>query len=222
MDTILKVLTGETFIQGLLLLLITAGLTGLLVPYIKGRIDDKKYRQQKLFEAQLARQSKVIEAQVTLLENLSQLLWEFQYAALKVSYYGHGSNRERYENALKEYDAQSWGLMTKIGTEIGKAQRLVSDNSYRALKDFYYNWMVDIDNRISTLEYRKAALSDWKNHHDFVYIEGARKIEDVLAQLAKELRLEGQQSEITSARLQAGDQRRLSAPVAETNESPKP
>jgi hypothetical protein len=195
MDSLWKALADESFIRGLLLLLITAGLTGLLVPYIKGRMDDKKYRQQKLFEAQLARQSKIIEAQVALIENLSQLLWEFQYSCLEVSYYGQGPDKGRYEKAIIKYDEQSWILMTKIGTEIGKAQRLVSDETYQKLKDFYYRWMVSVDNKIEHLERVKASEKEWAAHHKSVFKDGAEKIEGVLAVLARELRLEGQLSE---------------------------
>lgn len=194
MNSLLKVLSGQTFLENLLLLLITALLTGLLVPLVKAQMDDKKYRQQKQFEAQLARQSKVIESQVTLLENLSQLLWEFHFSCLEVSYYAqNASYKKRYNEAMKEYDRKSWVLMTKIGTEIGKAQRLVSDGAYAKLKDFYDRWMIDVDNKISALNHRKASPEEWRIHHYSVFREGDKKIDEVLGLLARELRLEAPQ-----------------------------
>ena len=68
------------FVEKLVLLFLTAGLTGFLVPLLFRRIDERKHRQQKLYEADLARQAKIIDAQVKLIEDLAELVWDYQTA----------------------------------------------------------------------------------------------------------------------------------------------
>src|SRR5690348_5015161 len=78
---------SQDFFEKYTLLLSTAGLTGLLVPYILKVIDNRKQREQKQYEAELTRQSKIIDAQVQLMERLSDALWEYQLLAITVTYY---------------------------------------------------------------------------------------------------------------------------------------
>jgi hypothetical protein len=191
-------LLSASFTENVLLLLVTAVLTGLLVPLVKGYMDDKKYRQQKQFEAQLARQTKVIESQVALLESMSQLLWQFHMSYLEVSYYAKAGNIKRYDAALSEYDRKSWEYFIKIGAEIGKAQRLTSDSTYQKLKEFFDDWVRVVDNDIARLAATKAKQDVWAKHHDRAYIEGGRKIDEVLTILTKEFLLEGGQSKDSS------------------------
>lgn len=191
MDLILRAIADQTFVRTVLILLLTAALTGLLVPYVKARMDDRKLKDQKRFEADLARQSKVIESQVLLLERLAELLWGFQFSCLEVSYYGMTSNQARFEAAMKKYDTQSWDYFFKIGTETGKALRLVSNDSHAKLKDFYDSWMINTDNSIARLYAKPATKDDWEQHHHAIFEKGAGRINDVLGQLARELRLVG-------------------------------
>jgi hypothetical protein len=111
-----------TFSQSVALLVLTAVLTGLLVPVVKGLIDDRKLkmqkafdderlRSQKEFEADLARQASVIDAQVQLLDELAEVLWGYQKLLLKVTYYAVTGNREKHDAAFNAYDDQSWDLL---------------------------------------------------------------------------------------------------------------
>src|SRR5581483_5947493 len=79
----------SSFEQSVILLLMTAGLTGIGAPFIlrkvderraqrQGELDAQRLRAQKVFEADLARQSKTIDAQVAMLEAFSKMVWDFQ------------------------------------------------------------------------------------------------------------------------------------------------
>ena len=72
---------SQDFLERVLLLMLTAGGTGFLIPYVlkvvderkaqkQKEIDDRRLREQKLYEAALLRQNKIIDAQVQLLDNL--------------------------------------------------------------------------------------------------------------------------------------------------------
>ena len=185
-----QLLKSESFIQSLLLLVATAALTGLLVPLIKAYMDDRKFRQQKLFEAELARQGKVIEAQVQLLESLAQLLWDFQLQAIAVTYYKTLPDEKRYQLAFDEYDTQSWAFFSKIRTEISKARRLASEKTFQGLLKYYEDWLMKNDAVLMDLVKRRASHEDWLNHHNLLF-NGAEETDKIMTQLAEEFRLVG-------------------------------
>jgi hypothetical protein len=56
--------------DNLILLVVTASLTGVLVPMLKSILDNMKERRQK----KVARQREVLESQAKLLERLAELL----------------------------------------------------------------------------------------------------------------------------------------------------
>jgi hypothetical protein len=53
---------SPNFVEKLMILVLTAILTGFLVPYILTRVDAAKSKEQKLFEAEVARQAKLIDS----------------------------------------------------------------------------------------------------------------------------------------------------------------
>lgn len=190
MEILKQVIANQTFLQNIFLLLLTATLTGLLVPYIKAQVDYKKLVQQKRFEADLARQAKVIESQVKLLEDLAQLLWQYEFLALKVSYY-KGDDEEGYRQAVKDFDQLSWESLIKIRTEVSKSRRLTSNVTYRRLHGLY-EWLIESDEELSFLiENDKATQEEWNKRHATFFDEGARRIDDALKLLADDLRLAG-------------------------------
>jgi hypothetical protein len=185
-------LFDESFVQGLLLLLATAGLTGLLVPLIKGRIDDRKLREQKVFESELARQGKVIDAQAQLLDDLSQQLWAFLLASLEVTYYAVQNNEEKFANAWKSYDEHSWKYFGSIRATISRARRLTSPQTHDAFLAVYDKWFMDFDLQLSNLARAGTSRPDaWSALHARIYDEGVPLIDGALADLARELKLEG-------------------------------
>jgi|GEM_PF-4856469 len=75
---------SHDFYEKLILFILTAAITGVFVPLLFKWRDERKLGEQKAHEAQLARQGKIIEAQVALLENLAKQLWEFQNLAFLI------------------------------------------------------------------------------------------------------------------------------------------
>jgi hypothetical protein len=190
---------SQNFLEGLLFLLSTAALSGFLVPYIlkqvdarklkeQKAIDERKNYEQKAFEADLVRQSKVLEAQAQLLESLAKQLWEFQLLALAVSYYKIHHDEVKYENALKEYDEKAWMYFATLRAEISKALYLTSSETYHSLLGLYKRELISLDSSLMRLVREDAKHEEWTAHHDF---QGsiANKTDQVLDLLAEELRL---------------------------------
>lgn len=196
---------SQDFIERILTILVTSVIAGFLVPFVlkiiddrkhweQRRIDERKQREQKVFEAELARQNKVIESQVQLLENLSELLWEYQLSAIAVTYYHSFGDQDLYAAAIKNYDKKVATLLGEIRAEISKALRLTSPETYEKLKDLYYEKLVDgLDKDLRAL--REGKKDDWHAINQFAVFELSETVDNVLSDLAKELKLQGAHSE---------------------------
>ncbi len=73
MKRIRAVLRSKSVLEKVVLLVITAGLTGILIPSITALIEHRANTEQKRLEAELARQHEVIAAQVKFLQTISDL-----------------------------------------------------------------------------------------------------------------------------------------------------
>jgi hypothetical protein len=190
---------SQNFRENTILLVLTASLSGFLIPYILRKVDERKLREQKIiddrklreqkeFEAELARQNKIIEAQAQLLDNLVQLLWEFHLLVLAVSYHKVNHDQARYEAAVEEYAEKAWMYFGKIRTEISKASRLTSNETYQTLLIFIDS-LIELDIRLATLIRKDAPHEEWKIHHDFVFQTLTSQVDKIVSLLAEELRL---------------------------------
>jgi hypothetical protein len=180
----------QSFLQKIVLLVLTALITGFGVPYVLKRIDDRKLRGQKKFEADLARQGKIIEAQSKLLDDLSTLLWKWRYLAKKVAYYGYLGPMERYNLAKKEYDDNVWDILDQFRVEISRSRRLVSEHAYKNLNSLYEYIVYDIDDAVSEI-IREVKLDVKKSEDMSVRFsnEVSKKLDDAIYDLASELHM---------------------------------
>src|SRR5262249_13958543 len=124
---------SQEFLEKVVILLLTALLTGLVAPYVLKRIDDAKSVQQKILEADLARQAKVIEAQSKFLDDITETLWNWRYLSMKVAYYGMGDQGPSYAAARKGYDLQIWEVLKRLRNQINKSCTLASEDAYKML-----------------------------------------------------------------------------------------
>jgi hypothetical protein len=188
---VVDVLTSDAFLQAFFLLVVTAALTGLLVPLVKARVDDRKFREQKVFESALARQSKVIESQAELLDSLADLLWSFLLLSLGVTYYATLGDKAKLKIAWTTYDSEAWSYFGKLRAEISKARRLTSPEIHAELLSVYEQWIVGgFDYDLTQAVKGGSGTSDevWKELHFRIFDEGTARIDDVLNGLAEELR----------------------------------
>ncbi|MBD2103594.1 hypothetical protein [Leptolyngbya sp. FACHB-261] len=195
---------SQDFFEKVLLLILTAGVTGLLIPCVlkivderkaqkQKEIDDRRLREQKLYEAALLRQNKIIDAQVQLLDNLANLIWEYQLLAIEVSYFNPIEQSDLYSAAVKEYDKRTGATFAKIRAEISKALYLTSTDTYQELRELYYKKLIPLDMELYRLMKKqrdtKQKIPDWKHFNDNTVHDLGDIIDDTLNNLAKELRL---------------------------------
>jgi len=142
---------SQGFVENMILLLLTALVSGFGIPYVLKRIEERKLSEQKKFETDQARQSKIVEAQSNLLEELTQILWEWRYLAKKVLYYASGKNKELYQVAKTEYDGKVWDILDQFRVVISRSRRLVSEEAYRDLCLLYEYVVHDLDSKVSSI-----------------------------------------------------------------------
>ncbi len=190
--------------ENIITLLLTAIITGFLIPYIFKRIDDRKEMQQKETderkrqeqqetEAKLARQNKIIDAQVTFLESLAELLWEHQLLAIMVSYYYIVVGNNEYQQAVDKYHAMAGQLLGRIRGEISKSLRLSPQTTYELLTNFYYKDLLMLDRRledlIRTTKEGKDTKDGWAKFNISTVREFAKRIDELINEVALSLQL---------------------------------
>ncbi|MBW4422447.1 MAG: hypothetical protein KME13_25095 [Myxacorys californica WJT36-NPBG1] len=195
---------SQDFLEKVLLLILTAGVTGFLIPYVlkivderkvqkQKEIDDRRLREQKLYEAALLRQNKIIDAQVQLLDNLANLIWEYQLLAIEVSYFDPIEQCPLYSAAVTEYDKRTGAIFAKIRAEISKALHLTSTDTYQELRRLYYEELIPLDVKLYGLMKKQRdadqKIPDWKHFNENTVHNLGYVIDKTLNNLAEELRL---------------------------------
>ncbi len=154
-----EVIYSKSFIESVLLLILTAILTGFLVPYISSKLAYRKFKEQKLFEAEIARQSKIIESQNELLVELERLITAFRYRGVNIIW--SAKSPAEYQESRKSYEDNAWKFFIDMETAIGKASRLTSPDVYKELEKFY-NEIKNLDMTLVKLLKRDAAAEEFK------------------------------------------------------------
>ena len=186
---ILEVILSESFIQAALLLVLTALLTGLLAPLINANMAHRKFKQQRLFEADLARQNKIIEAQSQLLEEIEQLVWDYYVRAIAVGWYTcEDKDETKYQESFEKYDTSTWEFYTNMQRALSKARRLASPRMQQQLQDLY-EVLRALDANLINLVKSRATEDVWNAFYTSLRSEHADEIKRVMNLLAEDLGL---------------------------------
>src|SRR5579872_76552 len=181
----------RTFLQQVVLLLLTALISGFGIPYVMKVVDDRKAIRQKKFEADLARQERLIDSQSKLLDDLTQILWKWRYLAKSVVYYRSRNDKERYDTARKQYEDTVWNLLNEFRTDISRSRMLVSESAFQNLNSLYDYVVHDLDLKVSDLmsEDSPHIQEDCRKMADRFSKEVSEKLDQALNDLASELQL---------------------------------
>ena len=183
---------SQDFWEKIVILLVTAAITGLLLPYILKRIDESKAIEQKRSEADISRQAKLIDAQSKFLDDTTEVLWTWRYLSMKVAFNGSEEREEQYAKSVIEYEQGIWDVLSKIRNQTSKSRRLVSEDSYKDLVSLYRR-IVALDGRLDEIvrgrlppKERAKALQPIQEE---LYGDMTQKLDDTLYLLAKEAHL---------------------------------
>jgi hypothetical protein len=160
-----------TLLDNLILLAAAALVTGLLVPFVSARMNERRVIQQRQAEEDLARDSKFIEAQTAFLDGLSADLWRVAGSILSVSYYAMVSPQQ-FADAWRVYDESSFDELFAVRAHVSRAQRLVSGEAQRQLAELHTWLFGTVDPRLTTMA--RASLADAPGAGDSVGVAGIK------------------------------------------------
>ncbi|MBT8292315.1 MAG: hypothetical protein KJN70_03505 [Eudoraea sp.] len=183
----------DEFTQKLVLLGVTAVLSGFLIPFIMKQIEGNRHREQKYLEAELARQGKLIDAQAELLAEFATCVWEYEFRVVAVTYYRGVTDKELYLSALTKYDETVIETLVRIRTAISKALYLTSPETYQKMRNLYFEKLLSLDRKLRALieSEHESPISqdDWHELNRYAVRELADYTDQVLESLALDLKL---------------------------------
>jgi hypothetical protein len=195
---LINVLSSPSFMETTALLVVTALLTGFLVPRVKGRMDTKNLKKQQAFQAEIARRSKLVDAQAELLEVLADVLGGLRMLYTKIAFYARDSRDEEFQLAFEDFEKRSWDFFAGYRTQLSKAGRLTSQGTRDELRHLYYCVLMPTDRRLYILVNRRIAAkgqghgSDdseaWRDFFDYLFRDFTDAIDRALNQVTEEIR----------------------------------
>jgi hypothetical protein len=195
MGTILQVLQKETFIENVILLIITAIVADFLVPRVKARLDQDKFEREKRFEDDLARSAKLREDRIKLLDELESQLWEYQFLLLEPSYYVLRNNEAGFKRTFQQYDDKASPLLSTISARVSKLSRLAEPETHRRFQALLQTHLITLDSELIRLaETGDLTNPEWQKHHDEGYKQLGKEIEAALLLLAQDFGLTKEQT----------------------------
>lgn len=181
-----------TLRDNLILLAAAALVTGLLVPLVTARMNERRVVQQRQAEEDLARDSKFIEAQTEFLDRLSTDMWRFAGKILAVTYYA-GQSREEFAEAWRLYEESSFDELFGLRAHVSRAQRLLSEDAEKQLSELHLWLFGEVDPPLTVAARRslsgqpEAVDSGWHHRHVSMMSELFSRVDNVLAAIARDV-----------------------------------
>lgn len=170
-----RALVSVSFVEKAVLLLLTALITGLLIPYVSSKIQTTN-----------AHNEIVLQAKAKLLDDVTNTLVTYQYLVGDVSYYKSDSSllSEKMQSlAFERYSTRVVELVSQWGVEIAKARTLASPEISDKLNKFMDKVLEKQDAQLVRLFNNKGSVKEWADLNDLngnMY-EEAKKLIDELA-----------------------------------------
>jgi hypothetical protein len=187
----LRGVAQSSFIQNVLLILLTAAVIGLAVPRIKAGMDLRYFREQKRHKNELSHQSKLVEHKVILLNRYRDSLWQFHYVYAKATYdFAFDTEEGKFDELKSEYKKAVWLALLEFRRTISGAIYLVPEGDYKHLLDLFDELIRKEADLALRMQMRtRFSRDDWRNYHENVSRELSARFDEEILFLAHELRL---------------------------------
>jgi hypothetical protein len=163
-----KVVTSESFVEKVLLLLLTIILSGIIVPIIINYFTSKSAERQKAIEAMKSKDQAILQAQSNLLTDLSETILTYETLALDASWYGTEgiNNKEMHQKAFLRYSDRIVDLLSKLRALASRAQTLASPAISNKINAFINKIFEEQDTPINQLYTSNASFQQWERQHE--------------------------------------------------------
>jgi len=175
----IEIFKSDSFVEKASLLLLTALISGFLVPYISSEI-----------QRRAARNDAIIQSQTKLLDDVSRTLMTYETLLLDVSWYKtvEGYDEEMHKLAYKKYADRVVDLLTDWRVEAIKARTLSSPEVSDRLTSFQQKMFRLQDGPMINLFREKAAGPQWQELHE-TNRKMANEAKELISDLAIEMKL---------------------------------
>lgn len=176
-----KMFLRESFLERASLLIITAIISGLMIPEISYRI-----------QAQNQKQEIVLANQAELLDDLTNTLMTYESLVLDVTWYKSNEavyNQEMHLKAYERYTSRVPDLIAELRTGMLKAKYLASPAMEEKLNQFHERIFSEQDTPLTMLMNKKdASVADWSQLHNTNMIM-ATQANTLLEAMAKDFKI---------------------------------
>ena len=151
-----KALTGESFVEKVALLLLTASLSGLIVPIVIGSLQETQ-----------ARNEAILQAQSKLLNDVSETIITYETLILDITWFKTKAvlNEEMHQKAFAKYSDRVVDLIATWRAHSARARTLVSPTISARIDYFLSKALDEQDMPINTLYRNKADPELWEKQH---------------------------------------------------------
>jgi hypothetical protein len=152
----LRVLKSDSFIEKAFLLLLTALLSGMLVPLIIKSIDNAREKREALSRAQ-----------AKLFDDVSETLLTCETLMLDISWFGtqDAKNAEMQKKAFERYTERSVDLVAKWRVQSSRAQTFASPHVSKKLNAFQIRFFDEQDTPMNRQWVKCGSECDWQQMH---------------------------------------------------------
>ena len=185
-----RVLTSESFVEKLLLLILTVLISGAVIPIAIKQLDTARESREALKRSQ-----------TKLFEDFSETVLTYETLILDVTWYGTAGARNpaMQEAAFKRYSERSVDLVSRWRVEASRAQTLASPAVAKKMHDFMARFFIEQDTPMN-VEWNKCGTSckDW----EVLHVKNEDMLGDadsVIEALAVEMKLSNPQASSSAA-----------------------
>ncbi|MGR9471093.1 hypothetical protein [Rhizobium leguminosarum] len=152
----IRAIKSDGFIEKLVLLVLTAILSGIFVPLIIKSIDQSREARQA-----------VATAQAKLFDDISDTILTLETLMLDVSWFGTGDakNAEMQTRAFDRYTERSVDLIVKWRIEASRAQALASPETAEKMQAFLNRFFREQDTPTNR-SWHECRTCDWQAQHE--------------------------------------------------------
>ena len=175
----LKTLRSESFIEKIVLLFVTALISGLLIPYVTNEIQRTKSKNEV-----------ILQAQSKLLDDVSKTLLTYETLLADISWFKTSSAYDTlmHQKALEKYTDRAVDLLTEWRLESVRARNLASIEISSNLDSFQQKMFRLQDTPMNELHKTKGSDLEWQNLHK-VNTQMLTEANNLVIQLAKDMKL---------------------------------
>ena len=152
----IRVIKSDSFVEKAFLLVLTAALSGVMVPLIIKSVDTAREGQDA-----------IARGQANLFDDISETIVNCETLMLDVTWFGtkHAKNAEMQKKAFERYSERSVDLIAKWRVQSSRAHALASPQVAKKLDAFQVRFFSEQDTPMNELWIKCGTDCDWQEQH---------------------------------------------------------